>query len=477
MSLQSVKDRLIRFILEFRPPKILVVGDLMLDQYSWGEVGRISPEAPIPVVKVGREEFRLGGAASVINNLKALGCEPLAVGLLGDDEPGRRFLKIYQNSGLDPSGLVVSADLPTIVKIRVLTRQQQMIRLDYESGETPPEAARQELKSRVLAAMDQVQAVVLSDYAKGVLDQDLVQTCITEAKKRGLPIVADPGKGVAIETYRGITSIKPNRLEAEAAVGMKITDQPQMLAAAAKLQEKVDADFLSLSLDKDGLLYYKDAQNWQLYPTEVREVFDVTGAGDMVVSLIAVVLAAGGGPELAFPLANLGAELEIGHMGVVPLPWSDLLARIETGVAHSKVTSLAFLLSEQTKEEAPLVFTNGYFDQISAGHLRFLLEAGKIPGRLVVAINSDACIERQKGSRPLLSEMDRARLLASLENVHRVLVFDQADASELIRQLKPQTVVKGENFKGSALPEQAAIEAVGAQVEYVPQFNYEAPRS
>ncbi|MDT8448178.1 MAG: PfkB family carbohydrate kinase [bacterium] len=479
MTNVSTRDRLIRFILDFTAQKVLVVGDLMLDQYSWGDVERISPEAPIPVVKMGREEFRLGGAASVINNLQALGCEPLAVGLLGDDIAGRKFLEIYRESGLDPAGLVVDPVLQTILKVRVLTRQQQMIRLDYESGATHPDSARQALRQRVIAAMDQAQAVVLSDYAKGVLDASLIQTCIAEANQRGLPIVADPGKGVPIEAYRGITSIKPNRTEAEGATGIKITDQDSMLRAAAALQEKVQAQFLTLSLDKDGLLYYRSATDWTLYPTEVREVFDVTGAGDMVVTLLAVALAAGAPPEVAFPLANIGAELEIAHMGVVPLPWSDLLTRVESGMAHSKVTSLSLLLKERQKDELPMVFANGYFDQISAGHLRFLLEAGKTPGRLVVAINSDQGILRQKGAKPLLGEMDRARLLASIENVYRVIVFDQEDASALIRQLRPQTVVKGAEFKDAQLPtaEAEAIAEVGAQVEYLPHFDYETRRT
>ncbi|OGH03217.1 MAG: hypothetical protein A2600_08330 [Candidatus Lambdaproteobacteria bacterium RIFOXYD1_FULL_56_27] len=472
MTDPHIKDRLIRFILDFKPLTLLVVGDLMLDQYSWGEVERISPEAPIPVVKMGRQEHRLGGAASVVKNLQALGCNPIAVGLLGQDEPGRQFLDIFRESGLDPSGLVVGEDLTTVVKIRVLTRQQQMIRLDYEGDKTVPQSAKDRLKAKVAEMLPKVSAVVLSDYAKGVLDPELIRFCIDQANRLHIPIVADPGKGVPIETYRGITSIKPNRTEAEAAVGTKITGPESMLSAALLLQEKVSAKFLCLSLDKDGLLYFQDSQRHQLHPTEVREVYDVTGAGDMVVTILAVMLAAGAEPELAFPMANLAAELEIGHMGVVPLPWSEILARIESGESLVKLRSLPFLLKETPDAPSSWVFTNGYFDRIHAGHLRFLLEAGKIPGRLVVAINSDRTITRQRGSEPLLGEMDRVRLLASLVNVDRILIFDQEDASELILALKPKVVVKGENFRGETLPEAQAIATVGAQVVYIPHFPF-----
>jgi len=221
MASSTLKDQLIRYILDFSPPKMMVVGDLMLDQYAWGKVERISPEAPIPVVKITKDEFRLGGAASVVSNLKALGVSPVTVGLLGQDEAGERFRRIYTEMGLDPADLELRADVTTVVKTRVLTEQQQLIRMDREADGAVSNEARAWLKSKVIAHLDQVQGIVLSDYAKGALDEELIRFCIEEGKKRGIPVVADPGKGVPIERYQGVTSIKPNRAEAEAAVGHK----------------------------------------------------------------------------------------------------------------------------------------------------------------------------------------------------------------------------------------------------------------
>jgi len=468
----SVKAQLAQFIRTFEAPNILVIGDLMLDQYSWGQVSRISPEAPIPVVKVDRDEYRLGGAASVVSNLAALGCQPMTVGLLGDDEPGRRFKQIFEAAGLDTSGLVVSPDFGTIVKIRVLTSQQQMLRLDYETDSTISDELKSQIKDQIALKLSKADAVVLSNYAKGVLDASLIRWCIDTANQQGIPIIADPGKGVDLSVYRGVTTIKPNRTETEAASGVKVLDRPSLIVAAQKVQEQVQAQFLSLSLDQDGLFYFEDAQVNRIFPTEVREVFDVTGAGDMVITILAVMLSKQKGPELAFPMANIAAELEIGHMGVVPLPWSEILNRIESGQGMSKLITIDELALEQQQDPCPLVFTNGYFDQLNAGHLKFLLEAGKIPGRLVVALNSDQRIIKQKGSQPLLNERERVRLLASLENVDRIIVFDQEDASDLIFQLQPEVVVKGESFRGKPMPESAVIEQVGATLTYVPEFRF-----
>jgi len=472
MTQSSVKAQLAHFIRTFEAPQILVIGDLMLDQYAWGQVSRISPEAPIPVVKVDRDEYRLGGAASVISNLAALGVRPMTVGLLGDDEQGHRFKKLFETAGLDASGLVVSPDFSTIVKIRVLTTQQQMIRLDYESNTAVSDSLREQLKARIAAKLPLADGVVLSNYAKGVFDPELIRWCIDTANAQGIPIIADPGKGVALDVYRGVTTIKPNRTEAEAASGIKIVDQPSLIQAAQAIQDIVQAQFLSLSVDRDGLFFFANPQENHLYPTEVHEVFDVTGAGDMVITILSVMLSLKAPPSLAFPMANIAAELEIGHMGVVPLPWNEILNRIESGESMTKLARLEELVQEQQQDPSPLIFTNGYFDQLNAGHLRFLLEAGKISGRLVVALNSDQTIIKQKGSQPLLNEMERVRLLASLENVKRILVFDQEDASELILALRPTVVVKGEGFRGKALAESSAIAEVGATITYVPEFRF-----
>ncbi|PCI27651.1 MAG: hypothetical protein COB67_08075 [SAR324 cluster bacterium] len=471
--LPKVRNQLIQSIHDFSRQRIVVIGDLILDQYTWGRVDRISPEAPIPIVRVEKEEFRLGGAASAVANVHALDCDVFPVGLIGQDMAGRQLQEIFHEKNIPTEGLVVVEGFQTIVKKRVLTKQQQLIRVDYESPVLHSDEYDELLIQKIKLILGKVDAVILSDYAKGVLSQRVIRETIQEASQRKIPVICDPGKGKDISWYRGVTTIKPNRLETEQATGIPLKDPSSILRAAAKLQEKCQSHFLSISLDKDGILLYRNEKDYQFIATEVLEVFDVTGAGDIVISILGVLLAQGVAEDLTLHMANVAAELEISHMGVVPIPWSDILEHLEKDGLSQKITSIDYLRGElQTLGDAPLLFTNGYFDQLSAGHLRFLVEISNIPGRLIVAINSDQSILREKGSLPLLNQKDRARLLASLENVYRVLIFDEVDASYLIRTLTPDVVIKGAAFQGQQIPEQEAIQAIGAEIKYIKHFSW-----
>jgi len=451
----------------------MVIGDLMLDQYIWGKVERISPEAPIPVVRTEKEEFRLGGAANVIANVKSLDCRVIPVGVIGTGNAGLRLKSIFESAGIPLDGIIAASSFRTIVKQRILTSQQQLLRVDYESASPDFKQFEAELLERVAALIAETDGIILSDYAKGVLSPRLIAYTVGEAKKRGIPVVCDPGKGFDFSRYRGVTAIKPNRLEASQLTNLELNSRPSILKAAGKLLERSRADFLTISLDKDGILLYSGKSDYQFIATEAREVYDVTGAGDVVISVIGVLLAGGVSPILAVHMANVAAELEISHLGVVSIPWNEILNHLSADGLNRKIITLSQAAAEFSQEpDIPLIFTNGYFDNISAGHLRFLVEIGKIPGRLIVAINSDASITAQKGTAPLLKEQDRARLLASLENVHRVIIFDEPDASAIIRTLTPRIVIKGEHFRTATLPEQAAIDEVNAQIEYIQHFSW-----
>ncbi len=451
----------------------MVVGDLMLDQYIWGQVERISPEAPIPVIRMEKEEYRLGGAASVAVNINALDCRVFLVGVVGKDYAGSRVCDILRKTGISDKGVVSSNSFQTIIKQRILTQQQQLLRVDFESRDTHFSAYEKPLLGRIGQLLPEVDGIVFSDYDKGVLSETVLRETIAAAQKYNLPIVCDPGKGLDFSRYRGVTTIKPNRSEAERASNIVLKDEESIFEAAAILKERSEAEFLAISLDKDGMLYYQDDSNYRFIEPEVPEVHDVTGAGDMVVSVIGILLASGASAMLATYMANAAAGLETSHLGVVPIPWSDILQHLTDDDLNKKITTLEKLQEEiQSNGESPLVFTNGYFDNISAGHLRFLLEIAKIPGKLIVAINSDKSILRQKGSAPLLKEQDRARLLASMENIHRVVIFDEADASRAIQLLLPDIVVKGEQFRNQSIPEEKAIEVAGARVEYIQHFSW-----
>ena len=440
----------------------------MLDQYTWGEVSRISPEAPIPILMVRKEEFRLGGAANVAANIKALHCQVYPIGIIGTDSFGGKLIDILKQLQISVEGIISLETFRTTVKKRVLTEQQQLIRIDYENSDIKSENFERELIQKIDQALPGMDAIVISDYAKGVFSRELLRSIIGKANALKIPSICDPGNGVDYTWYRDVTTIKPNRHEAEQTTNMQLTDEKSIVKAAGMLQERCRTQFISLSLDKDGILLYRSADDYKFLKTDAQEVYDVTGAGDTVISIIGVLLANKVDPEYAIRIANVAAKLELSYRGVVAIPWSQIIAHLTTDALKRKITTVE-LVAEEIKRDnkMPVVFTNGYFDQLSAGHLRFLMEAAKFPGKLVVAINSDRSILNQKGSKPLLNEKDRARLLASLENVYRVIVFDAPDASALICKLSPHTVVKGERFRNVVIPEQEAIEAVGASVEYL----------
>lgn len=467
------KKELISIAEKFTSQNIMVVGDLMLDQYTWGSVERISPEAPIPVLKVLREENRLGGAASTVANVRALGCQVFPVGVIGSDHNGKKMIDLFDEKEISTQGLLILPHYQTILKNRLLTTQQQLLRTDYEQAFSHTEETIKLLQAKVEELLPLVEGVIISDYQKGLLNKGILQQIIQGARKREIPVICDPGRGVDVSWYQGVTTIKPNRLETKSVTGIELDSQESILLAAKSLQEECKADFLSISLDKDGILYYQGENDFQFFHTEAKEVFDVTGAGDIVVSIIGVLLASGVTPQSAIQMANLAARLEISQMGVAPIPWSQILDELRENTLSQKILSLEKLEEELGKNpEIPVVFTNGFFDNLSAGHINFLLGMSQFSGNIIVAINSDRSILKSKGKLPLLSEIDRARLLASLENVTWVVIFEDDHASELIRRLRPQIVTKGEKFKGVELPEQEAIEEIGAKVEYLDHSHW-----
>lgn len=471
------QKNLLHIIDSLQTKEIMVIGDLMLDQYIWGTVERISPEGPIPVLLVEKEEFRPGGAANVAINVNHLNCRVHPVGIIGLDAPGRRMQEIFSSQGINTDGMISSSSFQTIVKQRAITHQQQLLRIDYEAPATDLGEVQKRLLDAVKNKVSEIDCIILSDYAKGVLGEKLLSGIIRLAHKHRIPIICDPGKGIDYSWYRGITSIKPNRLETEQATGIKLGSSDSILTAAETLKQSCQAGFVTISLDKDGILYYGSRSDYQFIETKVPEVYDVTGAGDTLISTMAALLANGTPPLQATYIANTAAGIETSHLGVVPIPWSEIRRNIAEDGISKKITTLEMLKEEIRMNDTPLIFTNGFFDNISAGHLRFLLEISKFPGKLVVAINSDKCIKRLKGSFPILRETDRARMLASIENVHHIIVFSDDDASHLIRSLHPDIVVKGETFRGTEIPEQKAIEEVGAKIEYIPHFDWSSDNS
>lgn len=443
----------------------------MLDCYSWGTVERISPEAPIPVLRLLREEYRLGGAGNVVKNLLTLDCKVSVAGLVGEDVHGDRILNLLTEEGVSIEGVQREPDYPSVLKHRMIAGHTHLLRLDHDPPKNYQWTNTTHLLYWLKEELPHHEALVVSDYHKGALSAEVLQQVIAWANDLQIPVVVDPRNDGDYGIYRGCDLIKPNRKEASLASGIEVDTVKGALKAAQHLQDKFGVGTVALSLDKDGLLLFQNKENFRLFEAEALEVFDVVGAGDMVVSVLGMLLAEKVPVEIAAYWAQLAAAMEIQHVGVVSFERSEIRQRFVFGHSSAKIVTPHRLLQQlRTQPQHPLVLTNGYFDQLSSGHLKFLSQLRQLKGFNVVAINSDASILRQKGHPPLLDEWERARLLATLDAVDRVIIFDEDDCSELLRRLRPHIVVKGERYQTRELREASVLAEIGARLEFFPEY-------
>ena len=453
-------------------PRVLVVGDIVLDRYLTGAVDRISPEAPIQVLHVEREEERLGCAGSVAHMLAVLGAQTTLLGVVGEDDGAARVEALAADAGITLRA-VVEAGRRTAVKTRHLARShstdQQVLRVDEETlGPVAPasESALQAAAGEVLGDCD---AVIVSDYGKGVMTDALLAAVLGGARERGLPVVVDP-KGDDYSRYRGATCITPNRSEVRRATGVAVTDLVSADEAATALLGIADLGFALVTLDREGMLL-KPADGEAVHlSTTPREVYDVTGAGDMVVSVLGIALAAGATPIEAASLANVAAGLEVEHVGVVPVTRDEIAARLALGTEglrakHVPRADIAALAARHRAARRRIVFTNGCFDILHAGHVRYLAEAKSHGDVLIVGLNSDDSVRRLKGAeRPLNAEPDRIEVLAALAVVDHVVVFDEDVPTSLVEQVLPDVLVKGEDYADKVVEGREIVEANGGRV-------------
>ena len=452
--------------------RLLVVGDVMLDKYIWGDVSRISPEAPVPVVHATHKSHQPGGAANVAMNLARLGARTHVVGFTGGDEDEKVLQDSLRSNGIVPR-FVVSEDFPTITKIRILGGRQQMLRLDSERlGERPrPDLDR--LIEVILAELQGCHAVVLSDYAKGVLTPEVCQTAIAEARRLDIPILVDP-KSLDFSRYRGASTICPNLGELARAANLESRDLNVLLDAAEKMVSTLDIEFLTATLSEKGIALVRPGNRF-LSPAVARQVFDVSGAGDTVIAVLAMSLASRLKPEIAVQLANLAAGVVVGKVGTVPIEKHELLAALSPQIAlhaEDKVVSREELVSRVATWRSngeTVVFTNGCFDLLHVGHIALIEQARRCGDRLVIAINSDASVSRLKGpSRPIVSEGERARVLAALGAVDAIVVFGEPTPIEVILATRPDVIVKGGDYTPDTVVGAREVESWGGQVKIVP---------
>ncbi|MFH0963257.1 MAG: bifunctional heptose 7-phosphate kinase/heptose 1-phosphate adenyltransferase [Planctomycetota bacterium] len=470
------RSHLRQMIEKLGKPTVLVIGDFILDRYIWGRVDRISPEAPIPVLAAETEEERPGGVGSVLNNLAALGAKCRAIGVVGDDEEGRRFHGLLDAAGLSGACGTVFTDprRRTTVKTRLIAKVQHLLRVDQEHTHPLDGELEQALIARALAHMDDSDIILVSDYGKGVVSAAVMEAVVSSARRRGLRVIVDPWRGRDYAHYRRATAVTPNRNETQIATGIRLEATDAYEKAARRLIREYELDAVVITLDRDGIYCAEGSSPGRLIPTRPRAIFDVTGAGDIVLSVLGVGLASGLDLESAAELANLAAGVEVEKLGAAPVSICEMLNAVSDSPHHAraKVVSEEELLSklaEHRRRGERIVLANGCFDLLHAGHAEFLAFARRQGDTLVVALNSDSSVAGLKGpDRPFQSQSERARILAALGDVNYVVVFDEPTPERIVRSVRPDVLVKGEDWRERGVVGREFVESYGGTVVLAP---------
>jgi D-beta-D-heptose 7-phosphate kinase/D-beta-D-heptose 1-phosphate adenosyltransferase len=464
-----------------KPLRVLVAGEVILDRYIWGDVSRISPEAPIPILRVQRREEKPGNAGFVMANLRALGADVSALSVVGSDRNGSLLREIFADLGIDTRSVLIDPDRPTIVKDRMLgsvqaahRATQQLLRVDDEDPRPLKPPRERELISRLKAEIRNCDGVLISDIDKGILTPDVLRALIDGGRARGIPVIIDPRRTEDFSIYRGATALTPNRYETEVATGMRLTDRGAWRKAAETLVRKLGLEACLITLDRDGMYLAERGGKDTYVSTVPREVYDVTGAGDVVLSVFGMFSIAGLGFSSAATIANLAASIEVTRIGTEVITREDLARALSPAHAsyERKIHSadeLKAALERERRAGRRIAFTNGCFDLIHAGHIQSLAFARAQADVLVVGLNSDRSVRQLKGDgRPVYPAAERARILAALEAVDYVVVFEEARAEKIIRAVRPDVLIKGEDWRGKEVDGQAFVESRGGRVALAP---------
>jgi D-beta-D-heptose 7-phosphate kinase/D-beta-D-heptose 1-phosphate adenosyltransferase len=469
----SADPRIADVLEKFADAHVLCVGDVMLDRFVYGRVERISPEAPIPVIRVEREQSMLGGAGNVVRNLVSLGAQAQFVSVVGSDQAGHDVMRLVGESpGLEPH-LLVDAHRPTTIKTRFVADGHQLLRADQESARPLSGETLRDLERVIAEAVDECDIVVLSDYAKGVLADATARAAIAAARKAKKKVVVDP-KGTNWSRYKGASVLTPNRHELALASGLPVDDLKSVEKAARKLIRQLGLEALLCTRGKDGMALVFARGRSVVLPAAAREVFDVSGAGDTAIAAFAVALCVGGPMDVAAALANVAAGIVVGKVGTAVVHPDEVKREL---VHEANVASEAKILSRSQGLEQvqrwrrmglKVGFTNGVFDLLHPGHVTLLRKARGACDRLIVGLNSDASVKRLKGKeRPLQDEASRATVLASLASVDAVIIFAEDTPLSLIEHLRPDLLVKGADYTIDKVVGAAQVQGWGGRVVLV----------
>jgi D-beta-D-heptose 7-phosphate kinase/D-beta-D-heptose 1-phosphate adenosyltransferase len=459
-------------------PRVLLVGDFMLDVYIYGDALRISPEAPVPVLKVKKTEYSCGGAGSVAADLVALGAAPICLGIMGDDRNGHVLRDKLTEVGADITGLLTDTSRPTISKQRLIglaqhRHRQQLMRMDQESTEQLSKELKEGLLQTYSSKLKLTDIVCLQDYNKGLLSEELCMQMVQLARRANKKVLVDPACISDYSKYANATLITPNRQETSNVVGFEIRNGEDAAKAASELANRLKLEAVVITLDKEGA-YLKTQREAEVVPTRARSVYDVSGAGDMVLATLAATLAAGCDYKTAVQLANITGGIEVEKFGAVPVTIDEVISEIigQTRSRGGKVRAVDSLLTELTwhrKQDRTIVFTNGCFDVLHRGHIE-LLRFCKMQGDVVVlGLNSDSSVEAIKGpDRPINNQHDRCAVLAALETVDYIAVFDEDNPLNLIEKVKPDILVKGQDWAQHGVVGREFVESYGGKVILAP---------
>jgi D-beta-D-heptose 7-phosphate kinase/D-beta-D-heptose 1-phosphate adenosyltransferase len=458
----------------FGKPNALVVGDLMLDKFVWGEVERISQEAPVPVLRTSRYNQQPGGAGNVAMNLAGLGANVTVMGFGGGDDDQHSLESLLEQAGVEHA-IVACPRVPTTSQLRVLAGHQQLLRMDSEPKLPDFSDASESLLRHVLPAIAGSSVIVLSDHAKGVLNEPISRTIVDRARKAHVPVVVN-SKGKDFTRYRGATVICLNARELAEATGASASDLKWLLSTGQSMVASLNLQYMLLTLGEKGITILRQ-DSCHNVPTTARQVFDVSGAGDTVTAVVAAAIAAGMPMEPAVELANAAAGIVIGKAGTAPIQPEELLGslpdELETD-SEDKITPLEPLLGRIAGWRArgfEVVLTNGCFDRLHVGHIRLLEQARRMGDRLIVAVNSDRSVRELKGSRrPWVRQQDRVKILAALTAVDAVVVFDERTPLRLIEAIRPDVLVKGGDYLEDEVVGAAEVRGWGGRLELVPKI-------
>jgi D-beta-D-heptose 7-phosphate kinase/D-beta-D-heptose 1-phosphate adenosyltransferase len=464
--MRILTENLIRSL---KPVPILVAGDIMVDEYIVGDVERISPESPVPIL-VARDRFQgLGGAGNVVRNLVSMGGNVALVSVVGNDNAGKWFRNHCEKISVESFWLKDDPSRPTTVKTRVVARNQQLVRIDEEHvGQISPEL-EQAFLSDIKLIMPKVQAVVISDYGKGFLTPKVLNALVSGARDCGVPVLVDP-KGMDFSRYQGCSYLTPNLREAAAAAGIEINSKKSLAEAGKILLERTSAKGIVITRGRDGATLVTD-EKLQDFPVKPVEIMDVTGAGDTMIAMLALAVANGHPIEDAIVLANLAASIVVARFGAASVTLQEMLDSINNESPESKIIQMDDIVGVLNNHRIlgqTIVFTNGCFDLFHAGHLEILRRAAALGDILVVGVNSDASVIRLKGvGRPITPESHRIEIISALNFIDYVVVFEEDTPLKLIQAVRPDILVKGEDWRGKIVVGEDVVRARGGRVEFV----------